>query len=229
MKKSGLKYGFFLIFFGLILFCLIGNQFILREQFFDLSISQKLLYSISQTSLIQFEGIQFNSSLSSGYLVYSLVITQLSGLFFLSFLLWFYWKLFRVKEVNCNFWSAFRLTIKITFVAEISLFLFFLYAIPIELVNNDISDKIFAALLLAINSFNNAGLAQIDRLIYPNLLNANFILQIGIIFGSSLGSFGIFVIDELFSPRNLRKRLANPDIDWLLITKISIYGASACS
>ena len=225
MKKPQPIAGFFMIYFGLIVISFSVYSILYSEAFVSLSTSSNFSYSIALSSLTQIKGDAFHPGLSGAFLLFSLIITQISGIALLSYLLWFYWKLFGDRgEKEYSIIRAFKLTILISFISELILFLFFLYAIPVELTDFSIQKKSLAALSLSINSFNNAGFTHIDQFFDQGILEQNFILQIGILGGSLIGSLGIFVIYELFSPLKLRARLADPTIDWSFITKISVYG-----
>ena len=218
MKKPVSIFGFLMIYIGLIVLYHLSINLIFYFEFTSLSAS--ILHSIARVSLV---GIGGNSHSSSPFFIhFSLVITQLSGLLWLTTLLWIYWKLLdKGKKKSTK--DALLLTIKVSLICEAGLLIFFLYSVPIELVEHSFQQKILVALNLSITSFNNAGLSDISQLMLQDSIQSSFILQLGIIGGSTLGNLGIFVIDELFAPRNLRKRLANAETDWSLITKISIF------
>ncbi len=224
MKKPAPIHGFFMIYLSLIVFSYLIHQFMFQDLF--VSSTKQFLFSIgiAQVSLTAVDGHVFTSAVPPEYFIIDLFITQISGMVFLTILLWLYLKLFKSSTEEINLLFAFRLTLKVSFLSEIILILFFLYSIPVEITEHSFLKKILAACYLAINSFNNAGIAGIEQLIQPGILQQNFVLQIGIITGSTLGSLGIFVIYELLSPTNLKERLINPLLDWSLITKISIYG-----
>ena len=190
-----------MIYFGLIVISFSVYSILYSEAFVSLSTSSNFSYSIALSSLTQINGDAFHPGLSGAFLLFSLIITQISGIALLSYLLWFYWKLFGDRgEKRYSIIRAFKLTILISFISELILFLFFLYAIPVELTDFSIQKKSLAALSLSINSFNNAGFTHIYQFFDQGVLEQNFILQIGILGGSIIGSLGIFVIYELFSP-----------------------------
>ena len=225
MKKPDPIFGFLLIYFGLIIVSFLGYQIIFDEAIVSSSSFLNLNYAVALSSLIHIDGIAFNENLPVSYLFFSLFISQISGITILSYLLWFYWKLFGTEiEKEAGLRKAFKLTILISFISESLFFLFFLYSIPIELVDSNFQKKLFAALSLAINSFNNAGFPLSSQFFTHGFLEKYYVLQIGIAGGSILGSLGIFVIYELFSPKKLRERLNDSTIDWSFVTKISVYG-----
>lgn len=222
MKRPPTFYGFLGIYFGLIFFSFLANQIYFQE---ITSTSSAFNYSVALASLTQINGDIVNSNISTSFSLYSILISQLAGIIFLSYLLWLYRNLFGSQtEKKLNFGSALRLTILITFLSEIVLFIFFLYAIPIELTDLSFQKKVIAAISLAVGSFTNSGFSTLAYYFKSEVISQNFVLQIGIIAGAFLGNLGIFVVYELLSPIKLRERLANPDIDWSFITKISVYG-----
>lgn len=219
MRKAANLFGFMMVYIGLILIYHLITQLVFPLEF--ISGDNSLLNSIAKISLI---GTPGNALIATTTLILvSIAFTQLSGFLWLTALLWFYWELFR-NENKRSLKDAFLLTVKVSFICEAALLIFFLYSIPIESVEGSFIQKFLAALTLSINSFNNAGLSHINQLMLPNSIQSSFILQLGIIGGSTLGSLGIFVLYELFAPINLRHRLANPETDWSLITKVSIFG-----
>lgn len=185
------------------------------------------LFAISQASLTSTDVINNEFGNSTVFSVSSLLITQVSGIVLLAYLLWFYWQLFSVKRPAAGLIDAFRLTVKLSFLLVSGLFLFFLYAYPSDIEHISSGEKILAALSLAIGSFNNAGLAHFVDPSYGDALLGDSIIQIGIIAGITLGNLGIFVIDELLSPKNLRYRLEHPEKDWSMMTKLVVFGTAA--
>lgn len=189
------------------------------------SFSELLTYSIAQASLIHFNDNAISASITDYYILFQILVTQAAGILFLSFLLWLYRRLISRGTNDQSIKDAVRLTIKVSLLVELILLLFFMYAIPIEFANTGFFDKLLAALMLSVNSFNNAGLSYLNQFLIPGTVQQSFIIQIGVIAGSTLGSLGIFVIDELLSPKNLRYRLKHPEVDWSLFSKLSIFGA----
>ena len=228
-----------MIFSGLIAVSFMANQFFfpasptgVHEVFASSNSALNLSCAVALSSLTHIDGSIFNNNLPMSYLVFSLVISQISGIAILSWLLWFYWKLFGNKKekeyarlpARQGIRKAIRLTVVISLLIESLLFLFFMYSIPVEITDYSLQKKLIAALSLAINSFNNAGFPLWQQVLDHGFLEQNFVLQIGIIGGTVLGSLGIFVIYELLSPIKLRERLNDYTIDWSFITKVSVYG-----
>jgi trk system potassium uptake protein TrkH len=222
MRKLSPFFSFLLIFLGLIFLNFSLNQLIFSDVLGSLP---RFSTAIAPAALTQINGPFINQDLPLSYLVLLLIITQLSGIVFLSYLLWFYRKLFgSTEDDRFGLRDAFKLTIIISLISETLLFLFFVYSIPAELADFSLLKRIIFALSLAINSFNNAG---VSHLFTPEILEQNYILQIGLIGGSTLGSLGIFVMYELFSPIKLRERLNDTSIDWSFITKVSVFGTAS--
>ena len=89
------------------------------------------------------------------------------------------------------------------------------------------SNKISNAIWLSAQAFFNNGFSGIDAIIDREFLRNSFIIQLGMIGGSTLGALGIYVILELFSPVQLQRRLDDPAIDWSWITKLTVFGTIA--
>ena len=225
MKRHESLPGFLAIYLGYILFIFFINK-LLFTTFFSVSTSGILSFSVGQASLTTFTSTALNSSIVGIYHIFYIVITHAAGLLFLTYSLWFYWKLIQKTENQRGLNAAFGLTLKTSLLVESFLFVFFLYAIPNELANGGFPNKLISALSLAVGSFNNAGFLLAEPMLLPDAIQNSYVIQIGIIIGSTVGHFGIFVIDELLSPRNLRIRIHRPDIDWSLITKTAVFGTA---
>jgi hypothetical protein len=221
MEKPGTIVSFIGLYLVAIFFSYLINQWFFAGVF--LTGSQALLSATAQFSLVPFDFT--NDHLSTSFLAYSLVCTQLAGTMWLTILLWCYRQIFK-KPDSQSLKDALFLTLKVSLIIEGLMLLYFLYGIPGNDPNIGFSKKFLAALTLSVNSFHNAGLGHIEQLLSEDVLHSGFVLQLGIIIGSILGSLGIFVIDELFSPSHLRHRLAHPETDWSFITKISVFGAA---
>lgn len=80
--------------------------------------------------------------------------------------------------------------------------------------------KIFVAAFHAVSAFANAGFS-----VLPDNLHSvprAFVLHLVMLAAFGLGGLGIDVLYDLFSPRRLRQRLANPSVDWRWGTKVSV-------
>jgi hypothetical protein len=160
--------------------------------------------------------------------LFSAIITLISSWLFHAILLWLVWQLFgnsseRLFTADKSFASAGLVVL----LCELVLAAFFLYAIPSELTSGSFTQKMLAACTLSINAFNNAGFSNWNYFFDEDILAGNFMIQVGVIGGSVLGSLGIYVLIELCSPIKLRQRLANPSIDWSFLTKMSLFGTAA--
>jgi Trk-type K+ transport system membrane component len=222
-KSIGIR-GFLMIYVTIIAICIIGNLYGFEQ---SLTTPHSWIYSISLSTLTHFTVSHTSLPSSESFYIYSIIITQVSGLVLLSVLLWLCWQLFgNDHEKSFTVAKALKYTSIVTLISELALFIFFLYSIPKELTNDSFHQKLWAAVSLAVHSFNNAGFTNWTHYFQEDVLSNNFMVQVGVIAGSLLGSLGIFVIIELFSPSELRKRLDNPSVDWTFITKISLFGSA---
>ena len=225
MKRPPFFHGFLIFYFALIAGTYLGNQFLFHENF-TISSSGLLVLSIAQSSLTGIIGPVLSQNISAAYIYFSLIITQLGGIGLLTYLLFLYWQLFHPNMPQHSIKAAFLLTIKVTVIVETCLFIFFLYALSGSDTNQSVYNQILPSLMLSIHSFNNAGLPFVESVSQLDSITHSFILQLGIIGGNTMGGLGIFVIDELLNPINLRRRLADPKIDWSPITKLSLFGGA---
>lgn len=124
-------------------------------------------------------------------------------------------------EKKIGFRDAGITTFWITMIVQLLLIMFFLYSVPATEVYE--GRKILAAIALASGSFHLAGIPFYNSFFTGNMLELNFVVQLGIIGAVTLSSLGIFVLHELFSPRRLRQRLADPSIDWSFFAKVSVF------
>ncbi len=220
-------YGFLCTYFGLIILCFLAHLYFSSEIFISANSSLSFLSASDLGSLTHIDTNIFKDDLPQSYIVFSFIISQSVGIAILSILLWFYWQLFGSKQDKKNgITKAIKLTIIISLSIESLLFLFFLYIIPAEIVDNNIQKKMLTAISLSINSFNNAGFPFLKQLIPNEFYDRNYIFQLGIVGGAVLGNLGIFAIYELFSPLKLRERLNDHTVDWSPITKISVFGTA---
>ena len=225
MKGPNRIYGFLMIYLSIMAISVIGNLYGIRPNF---STSNTWIYSISLATLTHLNTGIMPLPVSNSFYIFSLLITQISGLLVMTMLLWLCWQLFgNLPEKSFPLTKALRYTFIFSLIIELILFGFFLYSIPKELTNDSLNQKILASLSLAVNSFNNSGFTLWSHYLKENVLSTNFMVQVGIIAGSTLGNLGIFVIIELFSPLKLRQRLNNPSVDWTFITKLSFFGSAA--
>jgi len=224
MNRANGIYGFLMIYFAIFALSILGHLFLIAPS--NLS-TNTWMYATSFPTLTHLSATKLSPQYYSTF-IFSMIITQLSGIVLLSMLLWFCWQLFgNQKEKSYSPTKALRYTSIVTLMCESVLFMFFTYSIPKELVNFSLQQKLWASASLAINSFNNAGITFSKYFFSEDVLSNNFMIQLGLIAGTILGSLGIFTIIDLFSPSRLRQRLDNPKIDWRFITKISFFGSAA--
>ena len=225
MKRLESLTGFAFIYLSLIILIFLINNFLFSDGF-TVSSSGILVISVGQASLTNFNYVSLNNSIYGIYIIWNILVTQLAGLIILTYALWLYRRCVYASDGERSLKRAFILTLKISLIAELLLLTFFFYALPIQLANESFINKTLAALSLAIGAFNNAGFLLSEKLLISEAIQSSFVIQIGIIAGSTAGHLGIFVIDELLSPRNLKVRLKNPNIDWSLITKVNVFGTA---
>ena len=84
---------------------------------------------------------------------------------------------------------------------------------------------IFVAAFHAVSAFGNAGFSVLPDN-FNSVPRAFVVLHLAILITFGLGGLGIDVLYDLFSPRRLRQRLANPSVDWRLGTKVSVNTSS---
>jgi Trk-type K+ transport system membrane component len=87
-------------------------------------------------------------------------------------------------------------------------------------ITEEVGRKAFVAAFHAVSAFGNAGFSVLP----DNLLAVPraFVLHLATLVTFGLGGLGIDVLYDLFSPRRLRQRLANPATDWRWATKVSV-------
>lgn len=224
MKNYSGIFTFLIFYLVLILISLSGHFYYYSNSPLGDPLPNALLSSISLTTFTHLETNLELASLPIHYFVFTLLITQVTGILFGTYLLWLCWQFFDPKPIS--FRSSAKLATITILVCEVFLFAFFLYGLPAQLVGDQVSKKIILAFMLSVNSFHQAGLPFLEYFIPFEGLENSFMIQIGLIGGTILGGLGIYVLIDLFSPLRLRQRLANPDIDWSLITKIAVFGTS---
>jgi hypothetical protein len=227
MKKRTGIYGFLGIYLLVIFISFGGNLIFYQKAGSGFPLDQLWLYSISEVTFTHANTGHIFNDQSFGFHLFSPIITLVSSWVFHSILLWLCWRLFgSSRDQSYSFGRSAVTTATVLLIGLFFLSAFFLYAIPNELTDGSYIHKILAAGTLSVNSFNNAGFGNWNYFFSEDVLIKNFMLQIGVIGGTVLGSLGIFVIIDLFSPRKLRQRLADPSIDWSFIAKISVFGSA---
>jgi Trk-type K+ transport system membrane component len=227
VHRTGI-YGFLAIYLIILVISYLGHLYTYQHSTTELSSLQLWLYSMSQVTFTHaYSGVIFTAQPTSFHL-FSAIITLISSWLFHATLLWLVWRLFGNSSER-SFTVARSLTTAgwVMLLCTLIVALFFLYAIPSDLSSGSFIKKMLAGCTLSINSFNNAGFSNWSYFFDENPLAGNFMIQVGVIGGTVLGSLGIYALIELFSPVKLRQRLANPAIDWSFLTKISLFGAAA--
>jgi trk system potassium uptake protein TrkH len=96
-----------------------------------------------------------------------------------------------------------------------------------EVYFESLGQKIFYSLFHSVSAFCNAGFSLFtDGLYAPEVRNA-YMLHLVIAFTIIFGGIGFPVIEDVFSLKNLRDRLAYPWKDWKLSSKVAIYTSVA--
>jgi len=215
-----------LIYAIIIIISIAGNFFFIDNS--DNSLSGAAVFTLSiATSTLTHEVLAFNFIPSISHILFKILIIQLAGLLFNTTLFWQCRQIFgNTLDRLSGFRDAFMTTFWITLISQAFLVVFFIYSIPASEVPE--GRKIWAALATATGSFHLGGIPFYDSFFSKRFLEQNFVVQLGITGGITLGSLGIFVIHELFSIPKLRQRLADTSIDWSFITKVSVLvGGSA--
>nr|WKN38485.1 potassium transporter TrkG [Tunicatimonas sp. TK19036] len=82
--------------------------------------------------------------------------------------------------------------------------------------------KVFFSLFHAVSAFCNAGFSLFSNGLYEPIVRNMYLLHTAVALSLILGSLGFSPVYNIFSPRQLRQRLAKPWIDWTLSTKIAV-------
>lgn len=227
MKHRTGLYSFLAIYLSILAVSYLGHLYTYKHSTGGSSSFQLWLYSMSQVTFTHADvGLNFIAQPASFHL-FSAIITLISAWLFHGILLWLVWQLFgNSSERSFTVAKSLATAGLVMLLCVLVLTAFFLYAIPSELTSGSLIQKMLAAFTLSINSFNNSGFSNWNYFFDENPLAGNFMIQVGTIGGTVLGSLGIYVLIELFSPIKLRQRLANPAIDWSLLTKVSLFGAA---
>ncbi len=206
--------------YGLILVISLAGSFIFLSGA-PISAAGTTLYGIANATLTH-SFFQLNSSPSHSHFFFTLITALTAGLLLNTVLLWLCRQLLGSDtDKSLNLKNAFNTTLAITTICMVLLLIFFVYSVPIQAVAN--GHKWRACLSLTVGSFHLAGIPFYSSFFESGYLESNFVIQLGITAGVTLGNLGIFVLHELFSPLRLRQRLADPSIDWSIVTKVSVF------
>ena len=96
-----------------------------------------------------------------------------------------------------------------------------------KLIFESFNQKLFYSVFHGVSAFCNAGFSLFTNGLYESPIRHSYLLHVAIGCTIFMGSLGFSTIQDLFSPKNLRERLARPWKDWKLSTKISLYTSVA--
>lgn len=130
---------------------------------------------------------------------------------------------FLVSESLFSAKGLLRQIIVITIIIESISFLLIFFTWGPEVQFDSFGQKIFFSAFHAVSAFCNAGFSLFTNGLYETGVGSSYILHIIIALTLIMGGLGFSAIQDLFSIRNLKDRLANPWKDWALSTKIAVY------
>ena len=88
---------------------------------------------------------------------------------------------------------------------------------------DSVGQRVFYSIFHAISAFCNAGFSLFSDGMYNAGLQTAYVLHLVLMFAVIMGGLGFSTVQDLFSPKALRKRMEKPWIDWKLGTKISVF------
>jgi hypothetical protein len=221
MSHQQIALRLFLVYGLLIAISIVGSFLFLQNTGNSFSLAALFVSAIA-TSTLTHGVLTINFIPSIPHIVFIILMHQAIGLLFNATLFWQCRQIFgEASEKRTGFGDAFTTTIWITLISQILLIMFFLYSIPVSEIPE--GRKIWAAIAVASGAFHLSGIPFYNSFFTNTFLEQNFIFQIGIAGGITLGNLGIFVIHELFSIKRLRQRLADTSIDWTFITKVGVF------
>ena len=89
-------------------------------------------------------------------------------------------------------------------------------------VNNSLGNKIYYSVFHSISAFCNAGFSLFPDGLYQKGVRNSYILHLVFVLIITFGSLGFSAIQDIFSPKKLRERLAMPWKQWSLSTRIAV-------
>ncbi len=89
----------------------------------------------------------------------------------------------------------------------------------------DWGERTFYSLFHAVSAFCNAGFTLFTDSYHEPVIRNMYLLHAVTAVAIVLGSLGFSPLNNIFSPQQLRQRMANPWIDWKLSTKIAVNTA----
>jgi trk system potassium uptake protein len=96
-----------------------------------------------------------------------------------------------------------------------------------EVYFESLEKKIFYSVFHSVSAFCNAGFSLFTDGFYAPEVRKAYMLHLVVAFTIIFGGLGFPVIEDVFSFKNLRERLAYPWKDWKLSSKIAIYTSAA--
>jgi trk system potassium uptake protein len=96
-----------------------------------------------------------------------------------------------------------------------------------EVYFESLGQKIFYSIFHSVSAFCNAGFSIFTDGLYAPEVRQAYMLHLVIAFAIIFGGLGFPVIEDIFSIKNLRERLAYPWKDWKLSSKVAIYTSFA--
>ena len=188
-----------------------------------LTIGQALFTAVSAVCLVGLTVVDTATDLSRGGQVVVLLLIQAGAVFYLFFAVQVVRQMNQRADRSADEVGSARAllyrVLKITALVEGGAFLLIYYTGGGQM-TEEMGRKVFMSAFHAVSAFGNAGFS-----VLPDNLNAvprAFVLHLAILITFGLGGLGIDVLYDLFSPRRLRQRLANPATDWRWGTKVSV-------
>ncbi|HAS41366.1 MAG TPA: hypothetical protein DCS93_12850 [Microscillaceae bacterium] len=89
-------------------------------------------------------------------------------------------------------------------------------------VNNSLGNKIYYSIFHSISAFCNAGFSLFPDGLYQKGVRSSYILHLVFVLIITFGSLGFSAIQDIFSPKKMRERLAMPWKQWSLSTRIAV-------
>ncbi|HXA00678.1 MAG TPA: potassium transporter TrkG [Cytophagaceae bacterium] len=96
-----------------------------------------------------------------------------------------------------------------------------------EVYFENLGQKIFYSVFHSVSAFCNAGFSLFTDGLYAPEVRKAYMLHLAVAFTIIFGGLGFPVIEDIFSLKNLRDRLAFPWKDWKLSSKVAIYTSAA--
>jgi len=104
-----------------------------------------------------------------------------------------------------------------------AILIFFLWGPKVPF--HDLGDQIFHSLFHSISAFNNAGFSLFSDGLFELYIQKAYLMHIVIAMLIFMGGLGFPVMQDLFDPRRMRERAANPWRGYKVSTKIALYAS----